>query len=96
MHPDDASARGVAEGDLVRMSSEEGEVEVPATLTEVMMPGVVSLPHGWGHGLPGVRLRVASSRPGRSVNDVIEPGRVDALSGTSALSGQPVEVVPAP
>ncbi|MFT5434004.1 MAG: anaerobic selenocysteine-containing dehydrogenase [Myxococcota bacterium] len=92
MHPDDAAARGVKEGDTVRLTSGEGAIEVPATVTDAIMPGVVCLPHGWGHHLEGVQMRVASARPGRSVNDVIEPGRVDRLSGTAALSGQPVKV----
>jgi hypothetical protein len=56
------------------------------------MRGVVSLPHGWGHDREGVQLRVASSRPGASVNDVTDETFVDALSGTSAFSGVPVEV----
>ena len=60
-----------------------------------MMPGVGSVPHGWGHGRKGVQLRVAASVPGQSVNDVIDSSRVDELSGTSALTGQPVEFTPA-
>jgi len=56
------------------------------------MPGVVSVPHGWGHGRAGVKLRVAAKAPGVSINDVIDPARIDELSGTAALSGQPVEV----
>ena len=92
IHPDDAEPRGIREGDTVRLSSREGAIEVPASITDAIMPGVVCLPHGWGHQLAGVQLRVASARPGRSVNDVIEPGRVDRLSGTAALSGQPVRV----
>jgi hypothetical protein len=58
-----------------------------------MMPGVVSLPHGWGHGRPGVVLSVASARPGASLNDVTDELAVDALAGTAALNGLPVEVV---
>ena len=60
-----------------------------------MMRGVVSVPHGWGHGRNGTQLRVASSVPGASVNDIVNPGLIDELSGTSALTGQPVEVAPA-
>jgi hypothetical protein len=58
------------------------------------MPGVVSVPHGWGHARAGARLRVAAQVPGASVNDIIDPRLIDELSGTSALTGQPVEVVP--
>ena len=57
-----------------------------------MMPGVVSLPHGWGHGRPGVRLGVASQHPGASINDVTDDQFVDQLTGTAALSGQRVTV----
>jgi len=57
-----------------------------------MMPGVVSIPHGWGHQRHGVKLSVATAAGGASVNDIIDPTRIDALTGTSALTGQPVEV----
>jgi hypothetical protein len=58
-----------------------------------MMPGVVSLPHGWGHSRPGVALSVASARPGASLNDVTDELSVDALAGTAAFSGVAVDVV---
>ena len=92
MHPDDAAARGLADGATARVASTTGAIDLPVEITDTMMPGVVSVPHGWGHGRSGVRLQVASRVPGASINDVIDPARVDALSGTSALSGQPVEV----
>ena len=57
-----------------------------------MMPGVVSVPHGWGHGRAGIKLRVATATPGASLNDILDPALTDELSGTSALTGQPVEV----
>lgn len=94
MHPRDAAARGIAAGARVALKSRVGSVVVPVALTEAMMPGVVSLPHGWGHDKPGTQLRVASTRPGASVNDVTDDGFVDALSGAAALSGVPVEVTP--
>ena len=59
-----------------------------------MMRGVVSVPHGWGHNRAGSRLRVAEQHAGESVNDILDPARIDTLSGTSALTGQPVEVTP--
>jgi len=92
IHPDDARARGLAEGAIAKVASSRGTIELPVEITDAMMPGVVSVPHGWGHGREGVRLRVAQTVPGVSINDVIDPERIDALSGTSALSGQPVEV----
>jgi anaerobic selenocysteine-containing dehydrogenase len=92
MNPADAAARGLADGATAKVASTRGTIELPVEITDAMMPGVVSVPHGWGHGRQGVRLRVAATVPGASINDVIDPERIDALSGTSALSGQPVEV----
>lgn len=94
MHPEDAARRGVVDGGRARVSTSVGAIELPVELTEAMMPGVVSVPHGWGHGRAGVRLRVASEHAGESVNDILDPALVDELSGTSALTGQRVEVVP--
>ncbi|MEZ4366765.1 MAG: molybdopterin-dependent oxidoreductase [Kofleriaceae bacterium] len=92
IHPDDAAARGLATGDTARLASTVGAIEVPVAISDEVMPGVVSLPHGWGHGRPGARLRVAATVPGVSINDVTDPARVDELTGTAALSGQPVTV----
>jgi anaerobic selenocysteine-containing dehydrogenase len=93
IHPDDATSRGVATGQRVALKSRVGEIVVPIEVTDAVMRGVVSLPHGWGHDRPGVQLRVAAGKPGASVNDVTDESFVDALSGTSAFSGVPVEVV---
>jgi anaerobic selenocysteine-containing dehydrogenase len=95
IHPADAAARGVAAGQRVALKSRVGEIVVPAEVTDAMMPGVVSLPHGWGHDREGVQMRVASAKPGASVNDITDEAFVDALSGTSSLSGVPVEVAAA-
>lgn len=95
IHPEDARARGIADGDRVRVSSSAGAVEVPAEVTEAIMPGTVSLPHGYGHGRAGVRLSVARERPGASINDLTRRDRFDPLSGNAAFSGTPVEVVAA-
>jgi anaerobic selenocysteine-containing dehydrogenase len=72
-----------------------GEVTAPVEVSDEIMPGVVSLPHGWGHGRQGVRLRVATAHAGVSLNDLTDEKRVDALCGVAALSGVPVEVLPA-
>ena len=96
IHPVDAAARGVVDGSRVRVSSRVGTVEVPAEVTADIQPGVVSLPHGWGHGRPGVRLAVASTHAGVSINDLVDDQRVDALTGTAVLNGTPVEVVVVP
>jgi anaerobic selenocysteine-containing dehydrogenase len=93
MHPEDARQRGLAAGDEVEVRSRAGAVAVPLAVTDEMMPGVVSLPHGWGHGRPGVALAVASARAGASLNDVTDELGVDALAGTAVLNGVPVDVV---
>ena len=92
MHPQDASARGLCDGDRVHVASRAGIVEVPLELSDEMRPGVVSLPHGWGHGRAGTRLRVAGARPGVSFNDLSDEALVDALCGTARLNDVPVEV----
>jgi anaerobic selenocysteine-containing dehydrogenase len=95
MHPDDARARGLGDGQTVQVRSRVGSVPVRLELTDAVMPGVVSLPHGWGHGRPGVRLRVAAAHAGVSLNDLTDDRAVDALLGTAAFSGTPVQVTPA-
>jgi anaerobic selenocysteine-containing dehydrogenase len=94
IHPDDAARRGVADGATVRLRSRVGAVEVTAEVSDAVMPGVVSLPHGWGHDRPGIRLGVASRHAGVSINDVIDDQRIDTLTGTAVLNGTPVEVEP--
>jgi anaerobic selenocysteine-containing dehydrogenase len=95
MHPGDARARGLANGMRVRLRSRVGAVDVPLEVSDDMAPGVVSLPHGWGHAKPGVDLRVAREHAGASINDVTDEARLDALSGNAAFSGTPVTVEPA-
>ena len=80
---------------MVAVSSRAGEVRVPVVVTDEMRPGVVSLPHGFGHDREGVRLAVASARPGASFNDLADDQRLDQLCGTAAFSGTPVDVTPA-
>ncbi|MFO0555871.1 MAG: molybdopterin-dependent oxidoreductase [Polyangiaceae bacterium] len=92
MHPDDARARGIESGATVTLSSRVGDVEALVELTDAVMPGVVSLPHGFGHGRPRTQLTVASATPGPSVNDVTDASVVDELTGNAVLSGVPVTV----
>jgi len=92
IHPADAAPRGLVDGALARVPTPTGAIELPTELTTDVMPGVVSIPHGWGHGRPGTRLTVASTVAGVSLNDILDPARIDELSGTSALTGQPVEI----
>ncbi|MGB5283349.1 MAG: molybdopterin dinucleotide binding domain-containing protein, partial [Polyangiales bacterium] len=92
MHPEDAERIGVKAGDNVTVSSRVGQITAPAELTSDMMPGVVSLPHGFGHGRDGVQLSVATSHPGVSVNDLTDDQLLDLLSGNAAFSGVPVRL----
>ncbi len=92
MHPADAAARALVNGDSARLRSRTGEIKVPIELSDEMMRGVVSLPHGWGHDRAGARLAVAGATPGVSVNDVTDEGFVDRLSGNSGLNGLVVTV----
>ena len=92
IHPDDATRRGLADGDLARIRSQAGSVEVPVEVSDEMLPGVVSLPHGWGHDKPGVRLSVAREHAG-ACNNVLAPGTlIDVPSNNAAINGIPVEV----
>jgi anaerobic selenocysteine-containing dehydrogenase len=95
IHPRDAARREIRPGARVAVRSRVGEVTVPAELSDDVMPGVVCLPHGFGHGRRGVRLRVAQERAGASLNDLTDPELLDGLSGNAALSGVPVTVAPA-
>jgi anaerobic selenocysteine-containing dehydrogenase len=92
MHPRDAGARGLETGARVRLRSRVGEVRVPVEVTDDIAPGVVSLPHGYGHDREGVVLSVARAHGGPSINDVTDESRVDPLSGTAAFNGTPVTV----
>lgn len=95
MHTDDAAKREVATGDLVSVSSAGGQIEVPVEVTDAIKPGVVSMPHGWGHGKPGTRMSVANESPGVNTNILSPPTFVDEPSGNGALNGIPVTVAAA-
>ncbi len=95
MHPDDLARRQLSDGQRVRVSSRIGMVEVEVMASLDMMPGVVSLPHGWGHGRPGVQMSIASGQPGASANDLTDERQLDELSGNAALNGVPVQVAAA-
>ena len=93
MHPEDAAGRGLAEGDRVQITSRVGRLEgVQLALDDGMMPGVVSLPHGWGHAAKGAQMGVAHATEGHSLNDLTDETLIDQLTGTSVLSGVPVDV----
>ncbi|WP_030676654.1 molybdopterin oxidoreductase family protein [Streptomyces cellulosae] len=95
IHPEDADRLGVRDGAAVRVKGAGGEVTAPAEVTDGVRPGVVSLPHGWGHDRPGTRLGHASADPGVNVNQLLDGSLLDPLSGNAVLNGVPVEVAPA-
>jgi anaerobic selenocysteine-containing dehydrogenase len=94
LHPEDAARLGVAEGSRARVSSRSGSVEAPVEITDGIMPGVVSIPHGWGHDVPGARQSVAAAHAGVNSNVLADESMVDPLSGNAVLNGIPVEVEP--
>jgi anaerobic selenocysteine-containing dehydrogenase len=92
IHPADALARQLCEGDLAHLISEAGCITVRVEITATVRPGVVSLPHGWGHDRPGTRLTIARSHAGVSVNDMTSELHLDTLSGNAAFNGLPVSL----
>jgi anaerobic selenocysteine-containing dehydrogenase len=92
MHPDDAADRGLRDSQLVAVESRTGRIEVPLELSDEVMRGVISLPHGWGHHRSGTQTTTARQHPGASLNDVTDDLEVDPLCGTAVLSGVPVRV----
>lgn len=91
MHPNDADKIGLNTGDKVHVRSAVGSISIEMEVTEKIMPGVVSIPHGWGHDGEGIKLQVASKHAGVSINDITDHRRID-LSGNAAFSGLPVRV----
>ncbi|GHJ38632.1 molybdopterin oxidoreductase family protein [Streptomyces sp. TS71-3] len=95
VHPDDADRLGLADGAPVRITGPGGTVTAPAEFTDTVRPGVVSLPHGWGHDRPGTRMRVAARNPGANVNQLLDAAALDPLSGNAVLNGVPVRLAAA-
>jgi anaerobic selenocysteine-containing dehydrogenase len=94
VNPVDAKRLGLADGGRARISARVGEHEVEVCVSDEMMPGVVSLPHGFGHTHPGSRQSIATEEiPGVSANDLVDDGVLDLPSGTSVVNGVPVSVV---
>jgi anaerobic selenocysteine-containing dehydrogenase len=92
VNPSDAARHGLVESAPARIRSAVGEIEAPVETSDEMMPGVVSLPHGWGHGLPGVRLSVAGAHAGASSIDLADESALDPLSGNAVLNAIPVTI----
>jgi anaerobic selenocysteine-containing dehydrogenase len=94
VHPDDAARLGLVDGEAAVVRSRAGAVVVPVEVTEDVMRGVVSIPHGWGHDQPGVDLAVATEHAGTNSNVLTDELVLEPLSGTAILNGIPVELEP--
>ena len=92
MHPTDAAARNLKQGQEVLVTSRVGTITLPIELSDEIMRGVVSIPHGWGHDRDGNQLNVAQQHPGASINDLTDQSSIDAICGTAAFNGTPVTV----
>ena len=92
VHPLDAARLGLADGGMARIRRGSRWLDAQVQTSTDMMPGVVSLPHGWGHDVTGSRLSVAAQRPGVNVNELLEEARRDPLSGNAVLSGVAIEL----
>jgi anaerobic selenocysteine-containing dehydrogenase len=91
----DAGRIGLAQGGRARITSRVGSLVAPVELSDDLMPGVVSLPHGWGHDVEDTRLSVAKAHPGVNTNLLTDDQAYDVASGTAVLFGTPVRVEPA-
>ena len=92
VHPEDAKILGIEKGQLLKVSSIVGEVEIEAVVTDDIQRGVVSMPQGWGHNQKGTKMSVAATQPGVSINDLTDTNRIDTLTGNAALNGTPVAI----
>lgn len=92
VHPSDAQRLGLSDGNSARVQARVGSVDALVEITDAIMPGVVSLPHGWGHDDPQARLQVAAQQPGINSNRLTDEERLDPLSGNAVLNGIPVQV----
>ncbi|MGQ3028949.1 MAG: molybdopterin dinucleotide binding domain-containing protein, partial [Ferrovibrionaceae bacterium] len=94
VHPADAGRLGLTDGGRARIARADRAIEVMVEVSDAMMPGVVSLPHGWGHDLPGIRLGLAAQRPGANLNALLDEDLRDPLSGNAVLGGVEVTMQP--
>jgi anaerobic selenocysteine-containing dehydrogenase len=92
MNPVDAAERSLKNQEMVKVASSVGEVQLPVEISEEMMPGVVSIPHGWGHHREGTRIKNAEENAGVSINDLTDHNQLDSLSGNAAFSNNRVKV----
>jgi len=94
VHPDDAASLGLRDGGFAEITASAGQVTAEVEVTDAIRPGVVSLPHGWGHDTEGVDMSVARGRPGVNANQLTDPTDIDPLSGTVALNAIPISLSP--
>ena len=92
LHINDAASRNIEEGEVITVKSRVGEITIPVSLTEDMMPGVISIPHGWGHNVEGANLNIAKSHAGVNTNILTDDKLLDGISGNAVLNGIPVAV----
>ncbi len=92
IHPYDAAALKIENAQMVKVESRVGQVELPAELSEEVMQGVVSIPHGFGHNKPGTAWKIAEAHAGVSINDLSDEMQIDELSGNAVLNGVPVSI----
>ena len=92
LHPETAENHSIKDGQEVKVTSRVGHVTIVAEVTDELMPGVVSIPHGWGHGRKGVKQKIAQAHAGVSVNDLTDDTLIDQLSGNAAVNGVPVQL----
>ncbi|MGI8714609.1 MAG: molybdopterin-dependent oxidoreductase [Solirubrobacteraceae bacterium] len=95
VHPDDAARYGLTDGRPARLRSRTGSLQADVEITEAIMPGVVSLPHGWGHDAARAQMTVAAAHAGANSNVLSDEHLIDAVSGNAVLNGIPVQLAPA-
>ncbi|MEO6775350.1 MAG: molybdopterin-dependent oxidoreductase [Kofleriaceae bacterium] len=92
VHPSDAARHGIANGARAELVRGDRTITIEVELSDHMMPGVISVPHGWGHDVPGTRMQVAAARPGANLNALFDEALRDPLSGNAVLGGVAVEL----
>ncbi len=92
IHPKDANFLQIEDGQIVKVTSDVGQVQLPIEITDSIMPGVVSIPHGWGHHRKGTKMEVAQQHAGVSLNDLTNAKNLDFLTGNADLSGTKVKI----
>lgn len=94
IHPDDARAHNIGEGGRARVKSAltQDEIELDVAITDKIMPGTISIPHGWGHDAKGANMKKALENPGVNMNRMVSREHVDPLSGTAVMTGVPVSI----